>query len=196
MKEIILASNNKGKLVELKEKLSRFGFYVVSQREAGIELEVEENGKTFSDNAKIKAEAIYNLTKKTVLADDSGLEVDFLNGQPGVYSHRFAGPNATDIDRYKKVLNLLKGVPDEKRTARFRCSICYIDKNGKDYIFDGVSEGKIGYEPKGENGFGYDPIFISENGKTFAELSQEEKSEISHRGRAVRKLIDFLENEL
>ncbi|MBR3133324.1 MAG: XTP/dITP diphosphatase [Clostridia bacterium] len=194
MKEIILASNNKGKLIELKEKLSKFGLNVISQKEAGIDLEVEENGITFSDNAKLKAEAIHNITKKAVIADDSGLEVDFLNGEPGVYSHRFAGPDATDSDRYNKILNLLKDVPDDKRTARFKCSICYIDEDGKIQFFEGVSEGKIGYEPKGDNGFGYDPIFISENGKTFAELSQEEKSEISHRGRAVEKLVEFLKN--
>lgn len=192
MKEIILASNNKGKLVELRDKLEKFGINVISQREAGIELEVEENGTTFSENAKIKAEAIYELTKKAVLADDSGLEVDFLDGQPGVYSHRFAGPDATDQDRNDKILELLKGVPEEKRTARFKCSICYIDEAGNINLFEGVSEGKIGTEPKGDNGFGFDPIFICEKGKTYAELSREEKSEVSHRGRAIEKLIKFL----
>lgn len=192
--DIILASNNANKLKEMKEKLSKYNMNVVSQKEAGFEIEVEETGTTFEENAVLKATEIYKLTKMPVIADDSGLEIDALDGAPGVYSHRFAGPNATDEDRINKALTLLKDVPEEKRTARFKCVICYIDQNGEKHIFQGTAEGKIGYEPKGNNGFGYDPIFICEKSKTFAELTREEKNEISHRGRAIQKFIKFIEN--
>ena len=193
--DIILASNNNNKLKEMKAKLAKYGLNVISQKEAGYDIEVEETGTTFEQNAIIKASEIYNLSKMPVIADDSGLEIDSLDGAPGVYSHRFAGPNATDEDRINKALNLLKDIPEEKRTARFRCVICYIDQDGNKHIFEGVAEGKIGYEPKGENGFGYDPIFICEQNKTFAELSSEEKNKISHRGRAIEKFINFLEEK-
>ena len=193
-KKYILASNNKGKIIEMKEKLKNLGIDVISQKEAGVNIEVEEIGTTFEENAILKAEAIYKLTKKPVLAEDGGLEVDELDGAPGVYSHRFAGENATDEDRRNKILTLLKDVPDEKRTARFRCVGCYIDPNGQKHILEGVAEGKIGYEPKGYDGFGYDPIFICELGKTFAEISSQEKNSISHRGRMVNKFVEFLEN--
>ncbi len=191
MKEIILASNNPNKLREMKAKLGAFGIEVMSQKEAGIDIDVEETGTTFEENAVLKASTIYDIAKKPVIADDSGLEIDYLNGAPGVYSHRFAGENATDADRINKVLTLLKDVPDEKRTARFHCCICYIDEKGEKHIFHGIAEGRIGYEPVGENGFGYDPIFIYE-GKTFAQLSGEEKNKVSHRGKAVQALEEFL----
>ena len=192
MDKVILASNNKNKLRELREKLKIFNIEVISQSEAGYDIEVEETGTTFEENAKLKANAIFELSKMLVIADDSGLEIDALDGQPGVYSARFAGPNATDIDRINKVLTLMKDVPEEKRTARFKCCICFIDKDGIENVFEGIAEGKIGFEPKGDNGFGYDPIFIYTTGKTFAEISGEEKNEISHRGRAVNKLIKFI----
>ena len=191
MKEIILASNNSNKLREMKEKLSAFGISVISQKEAGIEIDVEETGTTFEENAILKASTIYDITKKPVIADDSGLEIDYLDGAPGVYSHRFAGENAIDSDRINKVLTLLKDVPEEKRTARFRCCICFIDERGEKHIFHGKAEGKIGFEPIGENGFGYDPIFIYGD-KTFAQLSGEEKNEVSHRGRAIKELMEYL----
>ena len=194
-KEIILASNNKNKLRELKEKLKKFNIEVISQKEAGFDIEVDETGTTFEENAILKAEAIYKLCKKPVIAEDSGLEVDFLDGMPGVYSHRFAGENATDEDRVNKVLDLLKDVQEEKRTARFKCVSCYIDENGDKHIFEGTTEGKIANEPKGTNGFAYDPIFICELGKTFAEVSSEEKNSISHRGRMLEAFIKFLEQE-
>lgn len=193
MDKIILASNNKNKLVELKEKLKKYGIEVVSQKEAGYDIEVEETGTTFEENATLKAEAIYEKSKMPVIADDSGLEIDALNGAPGIYSHRFAGENATDEDRINKVLGLMKDVPEKERTARFKTDICFIDEKGEKHIFEGVSEGKIGFEKKGTNGFGYDPIFISENGKTFAELTREQKNEISHRGRATAKFVEYLE---
>ncbi len=193
--ELILASNNKNKLKELKEKLSKFNIEVISQKEAGFDIEVDETGTTFEENAILKAEAIYNEIRKPVLADDSGLEIDALGGQPGIYSHRFAGENATDEDRINKVLTLMKDVEEEKRTARFKCVGCYIDENGEKHIFEGCAEGKISNEPYGQNGFGYDPIFICELGKSFAEISGEEKNKISHRGRMTDKFVKYLEEK-
>ena len=193
--KLILASNNKNKLKELKEKLSKFNIEVISQKEAGFDIEVDETGTTFEENAILKAEAIYNEIRKPVLADDSGLEIDALGGQPGIYSHRFAGENATDEDRINKVLTLMKDVEEEKRTARFKCVGCYIDENGEKHIFEGCAEGKISNEPYGQNGFGYDPIFICELGKSFAEISGEEKNKISHRGRMTDKFVKYLEEK-
>ena len=190
--EIILATNNKGKIGEMKKKLSKYSMDVISQKETGFDIEIEENGKNFKENAILKAEAIYKITGKPVIADDSGLEIDALNGQPGVFSHRFAGPNASDEDRINKILDLMNGIPESKRTARFKCVICYIDNNGKKNIFEGTVEGKIGFEPRGNNGFGYDPIFVLANGKTFAEITAEEKNQISHRGKAISQLLEFL----
>ena len=189
---IILASNNTNKLREMRDKLSKYNMNVISQKEAGYDIEIEETGTTFEENATIKATEIYKLAKMPVIADDSGLIIDSLDGALGVYSHRFAGPNATDKDRINKALTLLKEVPDDKRTARFKCAICYIDENGKKHIFVGTTEGKIAFEPRGNNGFGYDPIFICEKNKTFAELTGEEKNKISHRGRAIEKFVDYL----
>lgn len=192
MKEVILASNNKNKLKEFKEKLKRFDINVISQKEAGFDIDVEETGTTFTENAIIKAETIYDLCKKPVISDDSGLEIDFLDGAPGVYSHRFAGPEATDKDRINKVLKLMKDVPNDKRTARFKCSICYIDSNREKHIFEGCCDGKIAREELGNNNFGYDPIFLCGD-KTFAQMSRDEKSEISHRGLAMKKFLEFME---
>lgn len=191
-KTIIFASNNKNKLNEIIAKLSKFGIKVISQSEAGINIDVEENGKTFAENASLKAEAIYNITKKPVFADDSGLEIDFLNGEPGVYSKRYAGENATDEERINKVLALMKDASQiDQRTARFKCAVCYIDKNGEKHIFEGVCEGYIATEPKGNNNFGYDPIFMYGD-KSFAEISKEEKNAISHRGKAINALVEYL----
>ena len=193
MTEIILASNNVNKLKEIRSKLEKFNISVISQKEAGIDIDVEETGKTFKENAIIKAEAIYNILNKPALADDSGLEIDYLDGAPGVYSHRFC--EGTDEDRYNKVLKLLKDVPEDKRTARYRCAMCFIDENGEKHIFEDKVEGIIGYEPKGTNGFGFDPIVISvEKGKTFAELTPDEKNSISHRGKAVAKFVEYIES--
>jgi XTP/dITP diphosphohydrolase len=192
METYILASNNKNKLREYKEKLSEFGIDVISQAEAGINIEVEETGTTFAENAELKAKAIYDLVKKPVISDDSGLSVDALGGDPGVFSHRFAGP--TDQDRINKILTLLENVDDEKRTAHFTCAICFIDENGKEHIFEEKCEGTIARKQEGENGFGYDPIFLYE-GKTFADISSEEKNEISHRGRAIKSFVNYIRNK-
>lgn len=190
-KKIILASNNKGKIREIQEILTPLGYEIVSMKDSGIDIEIEENGKTFKENAGIKAKAIFDLKHTAVIADDSGLEVEYLNGAPGVYSHRYAGDNATDADRNNKLLSELSGVPEDKRGAAFVCEICYIDETGREQYVRGECRGKIGFEPKGENGFGYDPLFMYGD-KSFAELSAEEKNKISHRANALKKLCDIL----
>lgn len=189
--KIILASNNKNKLIEMKQILSPLGYDVISQSEAGFNFEVEESGNTFEENALLKARTVHEICRVPVIADDSGLEVDFLNKAPGVFSHRYAGENAADKDRCNKILSELGGVPYEKRTARFVCVIQYIDNEGCINTIRGECEGKIGYEIKGENGFGYDPIFMVGD-KSFAELTSDEKNIISHRGNALKKLTELL----
>ncbi|MBR3537266.1 MAG: XTP/dITP diphosphatase [Oscillospiraceae bacterium] len=184
--KVILASNNKHKLEEIKKILTPLGYEVVSQAEAGVDIDVEETGTTFEENAALKAQAVYDLTKTAVISDDSGLEVDYLNGAPGVYSHRYAGENATDADRCAKLLSELNGVETEKRTARFVCVLCFIDDKGEKLVIRGTVEGIIGAEPKGENGFGYDPVFMYGD-RSFAELSAEEKNSVSHRADALKK---------
>lgn len=192
--KVILASNNKNKLAEIKKILTPYGYELVSQSEAGINIEVDETGTTFEENAVLKAEAIYKLTGTAVISDDSGLEVDYLNGAPGVYSHRYAGENATDADRCRKLLNELDGIEDSRRGARFVCTICYIDNVGKKTIVRGTCEGKIGLKPEGENGFGYDPVFMY-NGRSFAQLSSDEKNSVSHRADALRKFSEILKKK-
>ena len=171
---LILASNNAGKLREMREILEPFGLEVRSQKESGFTAEVAETGTTFQENAIIKAKAVQEALHCAVLADDSGLMIDALDGAPGVYSHRFAGEQATDEDRCNLVLEKLQGVPTEQRTARFVCAICYLTADGEQHCFAGVCEGIIGTEPKGENGFGYDPVFVVGN-KTMAEMTEAEK---------------------
>lgn len=189
--KVILASNNKNKIREMQQILAPFGMEVLSQREAGADFEVEETGTTFAENAELKAKAVYERLGCAVIADDSGLAVDALNGAPGVYSHRYAGENATDEERCQKLLHELADVPAEKRTARFLCEICYLEENGEKHFFTGSCEGVIGTEPKGENGFGYDPVFYS-GGKSLAEMTDDEKNQISHRGNALRLFQKYL----
>ncbi|MCD7731497.1 MAG: RdgB/HAM1 family non-canonical purine NTP pyrophosphatase [Oscillospiraceae bacterium] len=186
--KLILASNNKNKLREIQEMLSPIGYEVISQSQAGIEIEAEENGSTFEENAAIKADAIYGMTHTAVIADDSGLEVDALGGAPGIYSARYAPKGQGK----KTLLANLEGVPDDKRTARFVCVICFISPDGEKHYFRGECEGKIGYECIGENGFGYDPIFMYGD-RSFAQLSPEEKNAVSHRSMAIIKLREYLE---
>lgn len=191
MSKIILASNNKNKLREISQMLLPLGYEVVSQRDAGADFEVEETGTNFEENAALKARAVYDRCKTAVIADDSGLEVDYLNGAPGVHSHRYAGENASDADRYNKLLSELENVPDEKRGAQFVCAICYIDENGSKQFVRGVCRGSIGYAPIGENGFGYDPVFMFGE-RSFAQLSPEEKNKVSHRAKALEALCKIL----
>lgn len=190
---LIFCSSNINKIKEISEKLSAFPIKIISQKEAGYDIEVEETGKTFKENSLLKAESIYLKSKSPVIADDSGLCIDYLNGEPGVFSHRFAGDNATDEDRWKKVLKLMEGVPDEKRTCRFTCCVCYIDKNGDKHFFQENLEGKISNDgPKGNFGFGYDPIVVLSDGRHVAQLTPQEKNAISHRGKAIQDLVDYL----
>jgi XTP/dITP diphosphohydrolase len=196
-KKIIIASNNKHKIDEIKNILKDFPYEVLSMSEAGINLDVEENGKTFSENAYKKAAEIAGISGEITLADDSGLEVYALNGAPGVYSARFAGEHGNDKKNNIKLLELLKDVPNEKRGARFVCSMALITPSGENITAEGYVEGIIGYEEKGINGFGYDPLFyFPEYDKTFAQLTADEKNAISHRGRALLDLKEKLSQHL
>lgn len=194
MNRIVIASNNAGKLREIRDILQPLGFTVVSQREAGISIEVEENGETFAENAALKARAVYEALHCPVIADDSGLLVDALDGAPGLHSHRFAGEGATDADRNAKLLELLDGVPAEKRTARFECVLCYVDAAGETHFFSGTCEGRIGTAPAGENGFGYDPLFCVGD-RTMAQMTEEEKNQVSHRAHALAELARYFQEK-
>ena len=165
-------------------------------KEAGVSADIVEDGKTFEENALIKARAICKLAGEMVLADDSGLEIDYLNKEPGIYSARYMGEDTSYHIKNKSLIDRLEGVPDEKRTARFVCAIAAVLPDGKELVVRGTVEGIIGYEEKGENGFGYDPIFyLPERGCTTAELPPEEKNSISHRGNALRLMKELLERE-
>lgn len=197
MKRFIAASKNKGKIKEIKEILKDMPFEVVSMGEYGINNDIKEDGETFEENAYIKAKEIFNATKQFVMADDSGLEVSFLNGAPGIYTARFAGENASDSDKINKLLGLLEGVPFEKRGARFVCAVAVFLPNGEYFMVRGVCEGYIALEPKGDNGFGYDPIFyIPEYNMTSAQLEPEKKHKISHRGKALNLMLGELKKRL
>ena len=187
MKTIIVATQNKGKVKEIKEILGDLPVEVKTMGEAGIDIDIEENGATFEANAKIKSEAISRLKPDAiVLADDSGLEIDYLNREPGVYSARYLGKDTPYEEKNQIILEKLKDVPKEKRTARFVCSIAMSRKDKETITTVGTLEGYIGYEAEGVNGFGYDPIFyVEELGTTTAMLSMEEKNKISHRAKAL-----------
>lgn len=192
---LIIASNNAGKIREFRALLAPFGFDVISMREAGFTDEIVEDGETFEENAHIKARAVFEKTGLPTIADDSGLEIDFLDGAPGVYSARYAGEGASDKDRCEKVLEEMHGVARPLRDARFVCSIYFIYAEDDEYSVRGTVEGYIGDEMTGENGFGYDPIFMLENEKSMAELDDEEKNEISHRARAFGQLKEILKEK-
>lgn len=187
--KVLVASNNKGKLKEFNKILGELGIECISMNDAGIDIDVEETGTTFLENAKIKAEAIYKIAKIPTVSDDSGLCVDALGGEPGVYSARYAGEHGNDEKNNEKLLANLKNIPPEKRTARFMSVVYLVLDDNTAISAQGTAEGFIIDEPKGENGFGYDPIFFSPTlGKTFAQASVEEKNAISHRGSALREL--------
>ena len=190
--KLVVATNNQGKVKELKKLLEPLGFEPVSLKDEGIEIEVVEDGETFAENARLKAEAVYNIVHCPVIADDSGLEIDFLDGAPGIYSARYAGENATDKERMEKVLSELEGTDESLRTARVVCALYCILDDETEYSVLGTCDGVIGTEPVGENGFGYDPIFVLPDGRTMAELEASEKNEISHRANALRKLAEVL----
>ena len=193
-KKVVIATNNAHKLEEISRMLEPLGWEFVSLGACGDFPEPVEDADTFEGNARIKARAARENTGLPALADDSGLVVDALDGAPGVYSSRFAGEDATDADNNAKLLELMAGVADEKRTARFVCTLVFVDDDGSETVASGTCEGAIGYEQRGSNGFGYDPLFISDDcgGLTTAEVSAERKDAISHRGRALRKLVEML----
>lgn len=193
--KLIIATNNQGKVREIKQMLEPLGYEPVSLKDAQIEIEVEEDGETFEENAHLKAKAVYDICRCPVIADDSGLEVDFLGGAPGIYSARYAGEGATDEQRIQKILDELDGVDVSLRTARFVCAMYCILDDDTEYSVRGTLEGFIGTEPLGENGFGYDPIFMVDEDTSVAMLPAEEKNRISHRANALKQLTEILAEE-
>lgn len=196
--KIIFATGNADKMKEIRMILADLNMEVLSMKEAGVVIDIEENGTTFEENAQIKAQAIAKVLKENgiqaiVLADDSGLEIDYLNKEPGIYSARYMGEDTSYKIKNANLIERLQGVPDEKRTARFVCAIAAVLPDGTVYTKRGTIEGRIGYEEKGENGFGYDPIFYLPEYQCYsAELSPEEKNKISHRGKALEAMKEVL----
>lgn len=201
---IIFATGNKNKMIEIRMILADLGCKILSQKEAGIQADVVEDGQTFEENALIKATTIADIARKmpeyknaVVLADDSGLEIDALNKEPGIYSARYMGEDTSYDIKNQALIDRLEGVPDEKRTARFVCAIAAALPDGSTEVVRGTMEGCIGYEIAGENGFGYDPIFyLPQFGCSSAELEPEKKNELSHRGEGLRKMRKVLEEKL
>ena len=192
MKSIILESNNKDKVKEVKEILK--GYDIISMKEAGIDVDIEENGTTFEENALIKARAIMKLTGQITMADDSGLEIDYLNKAPGVYSARFMGHDTSYDIKNKALIQKLEGVKGSDRSGRFVCAIAVCFPDGREIVKRGTMEGLIAEEIKGDNGFGYDPIvYLPEYGRTSGELAPEEKNKISHRGKALALIKEELD---
>lgn len=204
MDTIIFATGNKNKMIEIRMILADLGCKILSQKEAGIQTDVVEDGQTFEENALIKAMTIADIARKmpeyknaVVLADDSGLEIDALNKEPGIYSARYMGEDTSYDIKNQALIDRLDGVPDEKRTARFVCAIAAALPDGSTEVVRGTMEGRIGYEITGENGFGYDPIFyLPQFGCSSAELEPEKKNELSHRGEGLRKMRKVLEEKL
>ena len=191
--KIICATSNKDKLREIREIFSDFDCEIVSMKEAGVSIDVEETGDTFLENAYIKAKAVWDITGGVVFSDDSGLEVDYLNKAPGVYSARFMGTDTSYEIKNKKIIQLLEEATGSKRSARYKAAICCILEDGSVIEIEESMEGEIAHSPSGSEGFGYDPIFyIKEFSRTAAQLSREEKNKISHRGKALRVLKDKL----
>lgn len=189
MEKIMIASRNKGKIKEFTEFFRPYGIEVTSLVDFETIPDIEETGESFEENAKIKAEQVADIVRMPVLADDSGLTVDALDGAPGIYSARYAGEGSSDDENNEKLLEALRDVPKEKRTARFVCVLAISTPGEETVYYKGYCEGEIGFEAKGENGFGYDPVFIPKGyDRTMAELSSEEKNAISHRSQAFKQL--------
>lgn len=191
-RRLLLATNNPGKVREFRRLLAGSPFEVLTPAEAGIALDVEETGSTYAENAMLKARAFADAGGCLALADDSGIEVNALEGGPGMYSARFGGPGLDDKGRTALLLEKLSGVPDERRAARYRAIVAVAWPGGEAQTFEGVQEGCIGVAPRGEGGFGYDPVFITTDGRIQAEIADEEKDVISHRGQAVRAALAWL----
>ncbi len=199
--KIVFATGNAGKMKEIRMIMADLGLEIESMKEAGADVDIVEDGKTFEENAMIKASAIADALQKdgvqaVVLADDSGLEVDYLNKEPGIYSARYMGEDTSYTIKNASLIQRLEGVPDEKRTARFVCVIAAVFPDGRSFTARAAIEGRIGYEERGQNGFGYDPIFyLPEYGMYSAELAPEEKNRISHRGKALEEMKKVLRQE-
>ena len=194
---IIFATGNKDKMKEIRAILADLGMEILSMKEAGLASDIVEDGATFEENAEIKARAVAGLCRDIVLADDSGLEIDALGGEPGICSARYMGEDTSYRVKNMNLIDRLAGVPDERRTARFVCAIAAVFPNGSCEVVRGTIEGRIGYEERGSNGFGYDPIFIApEYGCTTAELSEEQKNRISHRGKALEKMKTIIKDRI
>lgn len=190
---IVFATGNQGKVREIQMILSDLGYQVISMKEAGISVDIAEDGSTYEENALIKARAVAAFTNDIVMADDSGLEVDALGKEPGIYSARYLGEDTPYSVKNAEIIRRLEGVEDEKRTARFVCAIAAVLPDGKEITTRATIEGRIGYEEKGGHGFGYDPIFyVPEFNKTTAELTEEEKNQVSHRGKALTLMKEEL----
>lgn len=191
---IIFATKNNHKMKEIREILDGRGYEILSMSEAGVDIDVVEDGTTFEENALIKSRTIRDYVKDAiVLSDDSGLEVDYLDGKPGIFSARWLGDDTSYDVKNTMLLNMMEGVPEEERTARFVCALAAAFPDGTDKVVRGTIEGIIGYESAGENGFGYDPIFfVPEYKCTTAEMTSEQKNEISHRGKALRMIAEYL----
>lgn len=193
-KKIIFATGNEGKMREIRMILADMRMPILSMKEAGVKVDIVEDGKTFEENAIIKAKAVMKATGQIALADDSGLVIDYLNGEPGIYSARYMGEDTSYDIKNQNLIDRLEGVPEEKRTARFACVIACALPDGTVLTSEGTMEGIIGYESRGTNGFGYDPIlYLPEYGCYSAELPLEKKNELSHRGEALRKMKKKLE---
>lgn len=192
-KKIVFATGNQDKLKEIRMILADLDVEIVSMKEEGVSIDIEENGTTFEENAVIKAKAVAECTNAIVLADDSGLEIDYLNKEPGIYSARYMGEDTSYEIKNQNLLDRLSGVPKEERTARFVCAIAAVLPDKEVIVKRETIEGYIGYEPAGENGFGYDPIFyVDEYNCSTAQLPVEKKNELSHRGKALRAMKDAL----
>lgn len=194
-RKIIFATGNEGKMREIRSIMADLDVQVLSMKEAGIMVEIDEDGTTFEENSMLKARAAAALAEpgSIVLADDSGLEIDALNGEPGVYSARYMGEDTPYNEKNVNLIHRLEGVPDERRTARFVCVISAVLPDGREFTVKGTVEGRIGYGERGDGGFGYDPIFfVPEFGRTMAEMSAEEKNRISHRGKALELMKEVL----
>lgn len=190
---IVFATGNKGKVKEIQMIMADTEMEIVSMKEAGIDISIEENGMSYEENAMIKARAVAKFTNDIVMADDSGLEVDALGKEPGIYSARYLGEDTPYSVKNADIIKRLEGVPDEERTARFVCAIAAVLPDGRELTTRAAIEGRIGYEEKGGNGFGFDPIFyVPQFGKTTAELSEEEKNRVSHRGKALELMKEEL----
>ena len=196
--KLILATSNKDKAREIAEILSDTPFVVTTMKEEGYDPDIVEDGKTFEENALIKARAVHALAEGAyVMADDSGLCIDALDGAPGIYSARFCGEDSTYPEKFAKIFEMLKDVPEEKRTAKFVCSIAVVRPDGSEFTVRGEVCGVLHEKPEGDGGFGYDPIFyVPEFGMTTAQMTKEQKNSISHRGKASRAMADILKSEI